>query len=102
MSQLLTSEEKKFLSQTFKELDKNNDGVIESAELYEALKVKKDVTEERVSFLMRVIDTNSSGHIDYTEFLVAGLDPKRMLTEYHFEQAFQYFDIDHSGAITFE
>jgi len=24
------------------------------------------------------------------------------LTQHHFEQAFQYFDIDHSGAITFE
>lgn len=51
---------------------------------------------------MRVIDTNGSGHIDYTEFLVAGINPKKFLTEQHFEQAFQYFDIDHSGAITFE
>jgi len=60
------------------------------------------VDEERLSFLMRVIDTNSSGHIDYTEFLVAGINAKDCLTEKHFEQAFQYFDIDHSGAITFE
>lgn len=48
-----------------------------------------------------MIDTNGSGHIDYTEFLVAGLNPKSSLNESHFEQAFQYFDIDHSGAITF-
>ena len=51
---------------------------------------------------MRIIDTNGSGHIDYTQFLVAGIDPKKCLTQHHFEQAFQYFDIDHSGAITFE
>ena len=51
---------------------------------------------------MRIIDTNGSGHIDYTQFLVAALDPSKALTEIHFEQAFQYFDIDHSGVITFE
>ena len=86
----------------FKELDKNNDGVIESSELFVALKEKKDISEDRVKFLMRIIDTNDSGHIDYTEFLVAAINPKKCLTVHHFEQAFQYFDIDHSGEITFE
>jgi Ca2+-binding EF-hand superfamily protein len=52
--------------------------------LYEALKGRKDVSEERVSFLMRIIDTNGSGLIDYTEFLVAGIDPKNALNECHF------------------
>jgi hypothetical protein len=33
---------------------------------------------------MRIIDTNGSGLIDYTEFLVAGIDAKRSLTEEHF------------------
>ncbi len=66
MSQLLTSEEKKFLFETFKELDQNNDGVIESIELRSALKTRKDISEDRVNFLMRIIDTNGSGHIDYT------------------------------------
>jgi Ca2+-binding EF-hand superfamily protein len=63
--------------------------------------MRKDISEDRVKILMRLIDTNGSGHIDYTEFLVAGIDHKKSLTEHHFEQAFQYFDIDHSGAITF-
>jgi Ca2+-binding EF-hand superfamily protein len=102
VSQLLSSDEKKVLFETFKALDKNNDGVIESVELAEALRKRKDISEERLKFLIRVIDTNCSGHIDYTEFLVAGLNPKMSLTEQHFEQAFQYFDMDHSGAITFE
>jgi Ca2+-binding EF-hand superfamily protein len=66
VSQLLTSEEKKFLFETFKELDQNNDGVIESIELRSALKTRKDISEDRVNFLMRIIDTNGSGHIDYT------------------------------------
>jgi Ca2+-binding EF-hand superfamily protein len=33
---------------------------------------------------------------------VAAIDPKTALNEFHFEQAFQYFDIDHSGMIKFE
>lgn len=66
VSQLLTSEEKKFLFETFKELDQNHDRVIESDELRFALKTRKDISEDRVNFLMRIIDTNGSGHIDYT------------------------------------
>lgn len=101
VSQLLTTDEKKFLLQTFKKLDKNKDGVIESSELFEALKEKKEISEDRVKLLMRIIDTNGSGRIDYTEFLVAGIDAAQTLNEHHFELAFQYFDIDHSGEITF-
>jgi calcium-dependent protein kinase len=47
------------------------------------------------------IDTNCSGQIDYTEFMVAAIDFNKNITREHFEQAFQYFDIDNSGAITF-
>lgn len=51
---------------------------------------------------MRVIDTNSSGYIDLTEFIVAGLKLKQVFTKEHFEQAFSYFDIDHSGSISYD
>lgn len=50
---------------------------------------------------MRIIDTNNSGFIDFTEFIVAALDPST-LNEQHFEQAFSYFDTDHSGAIDYD
>lgn len=50
---------------------------------------------------MRIIDTNGSGEIDFTEFIVAAFQPTQ-LTANHFEQAFAYFDIDHSGVITFD
>lgn len=50
---------------------------------------------------MRIIDTNGSGVIDFTEFIVAALDVNS-LTEQHFEQAFSYFDTDHSGAIDYD
>lgn len=62
---------------------------------------RKEVTEERLNFLMRIIDTNNSGVIDFTEFIVASLEPQQ-LSRTHFEQAFAYFDIDHSGVITYD
>ncbi len=37
-----------------------------------------------------------------TEFIVAGLKSKTFFTKEHFEQAFTYFDIDHSGVISYE
>ena len=55
-----------------------------------------------MSLLMRIIDTNSSGYIDLTEFIVAGLKLKDAFTEEHFHQAFEYFDIDHSGEISYD
>jgi len=52
--------------------------------------------------LVNVIDTNCSGEIEYTEFLVAGLSSDEFMKREHFEKAFAYFDIDHSGTITYE
>ena len=54
---------------------------------------------DRVDFLMRIMDTNNSGDIDYTELLVAATD-SRTITAEHFKKAFAYFDVDNSGAIT--
>lgn len=62
---------------------------------------KSSIPEARMSLLMRVIDTNSSGYIDLTEFIVACLKTKNVITKSHFEQAFSYFDIDHSGSISY-
>ena len=78
-------------------MDQNNDGVISKEEFKSALETKSTIPAKRVSLLMRMIDTNNSGYIDLTEFIVAGLKIKDFFTEEHFNQAFTYFDIDHSG-----
>ena len=48
------------------------------------------------------IDTNCSGQIDYTQFMVSAIELDKKIGKEHFQQAFAYFDIDNSGAITFE
>jgi calcium-dependent protein kinase len=101
VSQLLTTDEKANFIEIFEDLDHNHDGVISKTEFLNSLKAKSSIPAGRMSLLMRVIDTNSSGFIDLTEFIVACLKMKDVVTRSHFEQAFAYFDIDHSGNISF-
>ena len=58
--------------------------------------------EERLQSIMRLIDLDGSGQIEYTEFLISALNPRMMLTAEHYARAFDYFDIDHSGGISYE
>jgi Ca2+-binding EF-hand superfamily protein len=58
--------------------------------------------EERLTMLMRLIDLDNSGRIEYTEFLIAALNPREYLKQEHYERVFEYFDIDHSGDISYE
>ena len=51
---------------------------------------------------MRLIDLDGSGTIEYTEFLISALNPRSFLKASHYEKAFDYFDIDHSGDISYE
>ena len=49
-----------------------------------------------------MIDTNGSGRIDFTEFLVAASNEEQLLKRKQLENAFAYLDTDHSGSITIE
>jgi calcium-dependent protein kinase len=60
------------------------------------------VDTERLEMMMRLIDLDGSGKIEYTEFVIAALNPKSYLKREHYERAFEYFDIDHSGDISYE
>lgn len=52
--------------------------------------------------ILELIDTNGSGRIDFTEFLVAASNEEQLLKKKQLESAFSYLDSDHSGYITFE
>ena len=84
VSQLLNTEEKSDFIEIFEDLDRNHDGVISKLEFRESLMKKSKIPEARMNLLMRVIDTNSSGYIDLTEFIVACLKMKNVITKNHF------------------
>lgn len=46
------------------------------------------------------VDTDQSGYIDYTEFVVAAMNEKELLTSERLTTAFKMFDKDKSGSIS--
>ena len=49
---------------------------------------------------MRAVDTDGSGEIDYSEWIVATTDKRRLLTDEKLKVAFKVFDQDGGGSIS--
>ena len=49
---------------------------------------------------MKIADTDGSGEIDYSEFVVATINKKKLLSNEKLETAFNLFDKDGSGSIS--
>ena len=81
------------LRKLFIQIDSNGDGRITMEEFVEAL-VSYGIkyTAEETKVLMRKLDTNLNGFIDYTEFLAGCMKSKIYLKEDYLKAAFQYFD----------
>jgi calcium-dependent protein kinase len=90
------------LQKAFKSLDKNSDGKLSRDELIEGYnKIMGDLAaEEEVDKIMRIADADGSGEIDYSEFVVATMDKRKLLSNEKLEQAFNLFDKDKSGSIS--
>ena len=55
---------------------------------------------EETSKIMEQADTDGSGFIDYSEFLVASMNKNTLLSKNNLETAFKTFDRDGSGSIS--
>lgn len=101
-TQVLSHEETKALTASFLALDTNSDGKISKEEL---LKKYEETMEESqaieiVAKIMGEVDKNTSGDIDYSEFLSACMDYNKCLSNENLNAAFRVFDKDNSGTIT--
>jgi calcium-dependent protein kinase len=49
---------------------------------------------------MKVVDADGSGEIDYSEWVVASINKRKLLSNEKLEVAFNLFDKDGSGSIS--
>jgi len=98
VNHMTTKEEKNDLMKIFKALDTNGDGKITREELIEGYNKSLAITDDEIDSLMRKLDNDGSGSIDYTgthgstEFVAAALDKEKVLTKQRIQSCFQLFD----------
>ena len=105
VSQLITSKEKEQFQAIFLTLDKDKDGKLGKDELikgYKEIFGEGYPAEEEVEKIMSHIDIDGNGYIDLTEFVMATINKKNVLSRERLVAAFSMFDRDGSGAISAE
>ena len=86
------------LGKLFKSLDKNSDGVLTIDEIKQGLGGNQSYKE--LDEILKSIDTDGSGKVDYTEFIAATMEKNIYMKEEKLFMAFKMFDIDGSGKIS--
>ena len=86
----------------FYTFDKNLDGRLSHDEIIQGFKnffsIKQ--SEKELQKILKKIDQDKSGFIEYEEFIRAAINKKSLLSENNLRLAFQLFDKDGSGGIT--
>jgi len=90
------------LRAAFTKLDANGDGVLSLEELCAGCAGLGYSHRDCITSIFREIDTDSSGAVDYTEFIAAAADQHFFLQAELCHEAFEVFDQDHNGDITLE
>jgi calcium-dependent protein kinase len=101
-SQLLTKSEKENLARIFKAIDKNGDGKLSKEEIFDGYEqfFGKSMDKNDIDKMFDAVDIDKSGFIDYSEFVVASMNEKNLLTNEKLMSAFRMFDKDGSGFIS--
>ncbi|CAG9323811.1 unnamed protein product [Blepharisma stoltei] len=101
-TQCMTQQDTKDLKEIFLLIDKNGDGKISKEDLieqYTSILGAEEAASE-VAKIMKEVDTDKNGFVDYTEFLKASLNVEKVLSAGNLKTAFRVFDRDGSGTIS--
>jgi len=101
-TQMLSKTKKEELAKVFKAFDKNGDGRLSMDEVKQGYldHYGKVVSDDEVEKMFKSVDSDNSGFIDYTEFVVAAINEQEMTTNEFLQAAFKMFDKDGNGFIT--
>lgn len=90
------------LLRAFQSLDKNNDGKLSKEELIEGFTetMGQTAAELEVQRILSTADLDKNGTIDYSEFISATIDKRKLLSKERLKAAFQLFDRDDNGYIS--
>jgi calcium-dependent protein kinase len=100
--QRVSNNDLKTMTEVFKKIDKNGDGRLSREELIEEYTATLGIiqAENEVERIMKEVDSDKSGFIDYAEFVKAAMDTRKVLSEENLRSAFRNFDRDSSGKIS--
>jgi len=102
MAEKLTDEQIAEFQEAFSHFDKDGDGAITVRELGNMMKsLGQNPTERDLHEMIREVDTNRNGKIDFSEFLsMMSKKMKNMDSDDTLKDAFRVFDKDGNGFIT--
>lgn len=90
------------IASAFKDIDKDCSGFIDLDELRKVLNdanFNNIVSEKEIDDIIRQIDNDDNGKINYTEFIAATIDVRRYLTKARVAAIFKSFDVDDNNSI---
>lgn len=101
-AQVAAEKDRDELMATFKALDKDGNGILTREEMklgYAKVFGQIQDVDAEVARIFKMIDTNNSGEIDFSEFLVAAAAEYKEMSKKRIEQTFRLFDLDGNGYI---
>lgn len=102
VSQSSSENENSSILETFKALDSDGDGILSKEDINQGFKKFTDekTAKQEAERVFEILDFDKNGQINYTEFLAAAFDKRKLLNNEKIQHAFKAFDKDGNGRIT--
>jgi len=103
-SQLLSKNEKEQIDRVFRAMDINGDGKLSKDEIKSGYGeyFGRTLNDTEVDEMFDKVDADGSGEIEYSEFVVATMNEKNLLSNNKLQSAFKMFDKDGGGSISID